>query len=301
MRNFWGSIVMVVVLVGSRLPLAFSEFPDIAGIPADISVPKAEDGMAEGGRRIFVKPENVKPENQAAQIAYVLFLPKGWSPIRRWPVFVELPGNGGLKDANGDQCSGRPEDCNMGYGLTEGRDWIWVCLPFLNHNGSAVALQWWGDAPMHDPSATLRFWRAVLNDVEQRFMGDPNTVVLAGFSRGSIACNALGLHDDATAALWAAFLPCSHYDGVRSWPFPGSDPASAAQRLRRLGSRPQFICGEADQTELTRAHLRSTAVSEEYLTIMTTGFRNHSDRWSLRPCTARSRARAWLRSIPKND
>lgn len=288
--------VAALALTGCRLLFTQTEFPDLQTIPPDVSVPQAKVAAAAAGQRTFVRLEG-----HPAEICYVLSLPTGWEPTRRWSLFVELPGNGGYRDANGDHCSGLPEDCVMGYGLTEGRGWIWVCLPFLNDDGSAIARQWWGDAPEHDPAATLRFWRAALSDVERRFSAAPETVVLAGFSRGSIACNALGLHDDDTAALWAAFLPCSHYDGVRSWPFPGSDRAAAERRLRRLGSRPQFIIGEGRQTEATRDYLTSTGVALDQLTLLSTGFRNHSDRWALRPCAARSQARAWLESLEKKE
>lgn len=286
--------VAVVVLTGCQLLFAQTEFPDLQTIPPDVTVPRAKTGTCAAGQRRFVRVEGQPPD-----IYYVLSLPTGWAPTRPWPLFVELPGNGGYRDANGDQCSGLPEDCVMGYGLTEGRDWIWACLPFLNSDGSAIARQWWGDAPEYDPAATLHFWRAALNDLQHRFSAAPQTVVLAGFSRGSIACNALGLHDDDTAALWAAFLPCSHYDGVRSWPFPGSDRTAAERRLRRLGSRPQLIIGEGTQTEATRSYLATTDVALDRLTMLTTGFRNHSDQWTLRPCAARLQARAWLKAIEK--
>ena len=296
LRSLSSIAVATVVLTGCRLLFAQAEFPDLRTIPPDVSVPQAKAGAAAAGRRTFVRLEG-----QPAEICYVLSLPDGWDPTRRWPLFVELPGNGGYRDANGDRCSGLPEDCAMGHGLTEGRDWIWVCLPFLNGDGSAIARQWWGDAPEHDPAATLRFWRAALGDVQRRFLASPETVVLAGFSRGSIACNALGLHDDDTAAMWTAFLPCSHYDGVRSWPFPGSDRAAAERRLRRLGSRPQLIMGEGRQTEATRDYLASTGIAMDQCTLLSTGFRNHSDRWALRPSAARSQARAWLQSLEKNE
>ncbi len=286
-------LFVVCALSGSRLN-AQTLLPDLRTIEADIRVPSAEEKEAGPGQRCFVKLADSK-----WQVPYILYLPRNWDRSRKWPVFVELPGNGGYRDANGDECTGLPQDCNMGYGLTEGRDWLWVCLPFLNADGSKVAIQWWGDAPEHDPSATLNFWQAVLKDVEQRFAGDSGVVVLAGFSRGSIACNALGLHDNETSRLWTAFLPCSHYDGVRAWPFPGSDRMNALRRLERLGSRPQWICAEGTQTKETESYLASTRVSRDHLTVMTTGFRNHSDQWTLRPCEARMKARDWLSSLAK--
>ena len=38
-------------------------------------------------------------------------------------------------------------------------------------------------------------------------------MVVTGWSRGAIATGALGLYDDATSALFKAFVPYSHLDG----------------------------------------------------------------------------------------
>ena len=122
-----------------------------------------------------------------------------------------------------------------------------------------------------------------------------SSIVLCGFSRGAIACNFLGLHDDKTAKLWRAFVPYSHYDGVRKWPYPNSDADSAAARLERLAGRPQFICGEKDQVEETRRYLGQHA-SKTNLTFASTGFRNHNDAWILRPSKTRQQLLEWLKT-----
>lgn len=268
-------------------------FPQQNSVTADLQTPQTQPGDAAAGRRVLFAPDPVRPQLQCA-----LWLPADWSAEKSWPVFAELPGNGGYRDARGDTCSGRPEDCSLGYGLTAGRGWIWLCLPFLNTAGDQVAVTWWGDAPDYSPTATLQFWQLCVQTICQRFRGDAKRVVLAGFSRGAIACNALGLHDDQIAGLWAAFLPCSHYDGVRQWPFAGSDRKSAADRFRRLAGRPQLILGEGLQTTDTDRYLRSLLSEEPQkigITLLSTGFVNHSDQWSLRPCKARETAREWLR------
>jgi hypothetical protein len=123
-------------------------------------------------------------------------------------------------------------------------------------------------------------------------------VVLAGFSRGAIACNYLGLHDDETAKLWCGFFAYSHYDGVRAWPYPGSDRASALTRLQRLGSRPQFICGEGGNAAETEKYLKPL-LPDANLTFLSTGFRNHNDAWTLRPSPARDAARQWLTRVTR--
>lgn len=270
-------------------------FPQQNSVVADLQTPQAQSGAAMAGRRVLVAPDPERPQLQCA-----LWLPADWSPTKSWPVFAELPGNGGYRDARGDTCSGRPEDCSLGYGLTAGQGWIWLCLPFLNAAGDQIAVTWWGNAPDHSPTATLQFWRLCVQTICQQFQGDAKRVVLAGFSRGAIACNALGLHDDRTAELWAAFLPCSHYDGVRQWPFAGSDRQSAADRFQRLAGRPQLIFGEGLQTTETERYLRtliSGQPGDSGITLMSTGFVNHSDQWSLRPCQARQTALDWLRKI----
>ena len=38
--------------------------------------------------------------------------------------------------------------------------------------------------------------------------GDRENVVITGWSRGAIAVGAIGLHDDVTARLFKAFVPC---------------------------------------------------------------------------------------------
>ncbi len=193
----------------------------------------------------------------------------------------------------GDTSTGRPEGSVLGYGLSGGRGAIWVCVPYLNGQGDRVATTWWGDKGSYDPEPTLKYLRDTVRSVCCDFGGDETRVVLSGFSRGAIACNYLGLHDDETAELWCGFFLYSHYDGFRSWPFPASDPASALSRLKRLGSRPQFICGEGANVDHTQAYLRPL-LPEADLTFVGTGFRNHNDAWILCSSSAREQARAWF-------
>ena len=184
----------------------------------------------------------------------------------------------------------------MGYGITAGRGFIWVCIPYINSAGTRNVTQWWGDKPTHDPQQTLSYCKKVVPWICQHYGGDPKRVVLCGFSRGAIACNYLGLYDDEIARLWRAFIPYSHYDGVHRWGYPGSDKASALKRLQRLGARPQFICHEGAGVSATRHYLKETGVAGNF-TIRATGFRNHNDAWLLRPSPARKALRAWLETV----
>jgi hypothetical protein len=193
---------------------------------------------------------------------------------------------------------GKPEGSKMGFGISGGKGFIWVCLPYLNNAGTKNVTQWWGNTPQHDARPTVEYCKKTVPWICKQYGGDPKRVVLCGFSRGAIACNYIGLHDDAIAKLWRAFIPYAHYDGVNErWGYPGSDRAAAKKRLRRLGNRPQFICQEktTGRTSLaaTRAYLKTTGFSGSF-TFQSTGFRNHNDAWLLRPGPARAALRQWL-------
>jgi hypothetical protein len=296
-RLFSFSTSMLLLWVTTAgLDAGVDEYPDVRTIAEDLVPPKAERASPAAGRRVFLEASR-SVDGSTSSVQAVLMLPKNWRPGAKWPVFAELPGNGGYRDARGDQCTGRPEDCCLGYGLTTGEDWIWLCLPFLNGDGSRLAETWWGDAPKYDASASINFWNTVLDQVCNQYGGESERMVLAGFSRGAIAVNAVGLQELEFASRWKAFFPNSHYDGVRKWPFPESDRSSAHQRLNRLAGRPQLISGEANQIDETRRYLLETGTDLTNIQFLPTGFRNHTDRWVLRPCVSRDVARKWLQNL----
>ena len=272
--------------------LVAAELPDLRIVPPDLVVPTLHAGAPAPGRRV----KQTLSAWQGQPVYHVLYLPTDWKPGVKLPVLVELAGNGGYSNQFGDISTGRPEGSNLGYGLSAGHGFIWVCVPYLNAAGNDLALTWWGDASARDPQPTLKYCREAVQSVCREFGGDAEKVVLCGFSRGAIACNYLGLHDDATARLWCGFLAYSHYDGVRPWPYPGSDRAAALARLRRLGNRPQFICGEGGNAGETEQYLKPL-LPDAKLTFASTGFRNHNDAWTLRPCPARAQARQWLKTL----
>ncbi len=268
------------------------EFPDVRSVEADLVVPKMVTQEPAPGQRVRRSMSGWNSE----RVYHSLFLPNEWTRDSKLPIIVEYSGNGGYRDALGDTSTGRPEDSGLGYGLTSDGGFIWICIPCLNASGSDIAETWWGDAPQYDPESTLAYLHAAIADTCENFGGDPSSMVLCGFSRGAIACNYLGLHDERTAKLWRALVTCSHYDGVRNWPYPKSDSVSALQRLKRLNGRPQFICGEMDQAEETRRFLSQLAISSN-MTFASTGFRNHSDTWILRPSKTRQQLREWLLDV----
>jgi hypothetical protein len=275
--------------------LSAAELPDISTVAPDLIVPEMVAGDPTPGRRV----RQTTPGWEATEVYHALYLPRDWKPGGHFPVIVEWAGNGDYRNAFGDVSTGRVEGSRLGYGMTASERCIWVCLPYLNGAGTTNVIKWWGDPPDYNPEPTLAYGRGTVRFVCEKFGGDASRVVLAGFSRGAIAANFLGLHDDETARLWRAFVCFSQYDGVRTgWPYPGADRASALTRLQRLGGRPQFICGEGANADETERYLReSDAWKQGAFTILGTGFRNHNDAWVLRPSEARTRLRAWLEEV----
>jgi len=143
----------------------------------------------------------------------------------------------------------------------------------------------------------LKYCRETVRRVCEEFGGDPGAVVLAGFSRGAIACNYLGLRDEETAGLWRAFMVHSHYDGVRKWEHADGDRDSAGERLKRLRGRPQFISHEGS-TEATERYLEEVGIEGDF-TFCALPYRNHTDGWVLRDIPERERLRRWLCEVLK--
>ena len=162
---------------------------------------------------------------------------------------------------------------------------IWLALPFFDANKKANAPTWCGDV-----EATVAYCKKTVKQACANYGGDPAKVFLAGFSRGSIACNFIGLHDDEIAKLWSGFICHSHYEGVREW--PQSDAKGALQRLQRLGDRPQWISHESSVGPV-RAYLQK-AMPEGNFTIVSLPFPEHTDRWVLRDIPARRQLRQWF-------
>jgi hypothetical protein len=280
-------LTILAPLLLASLSRLLAELPDIRSIPLDLTVPAVETGAPAAGKRVAQTTTGWS----GTEVHHTLYLPANWTAKTLSPLLVEYPGNGGYRNQFGDECDGTPEGCKLGFGLSAGRDYLWVCLPFVETaTGKRNALKWWGDE-----AESARYAIETVQEVCAKYGGDPRRVVLMGFSRGAIACNHLGLRDDAIASLWCGMLCHSHYDGVRRWPYPGSDRAAALARLQRLRGRPQFISHEGGTAD-TEAYLKSTGLTAPF-TFVDFPYRNHTDTWALRDCELRRRARAWLHEI----
>jgi hypothetical protein len=284
-------ILLLLAACASATPVA-AEPVDIGAVAADLVVPAMTDDSAMPGRRV----RDVHPNWRGTDVYHALYLPTNQQTGKSYPVIVELAGNGGYRNQFGDVCTGRPEGCKLGYGISAGKDFIWVCMPYVRNDGKELALKWWGDQPNYDVQPTVDYLSKTVPWLCRQYGGDPDRVILAGFSRGAIACNYIGLHDDDIAKRWCGMVAYSHYDGVRQWPFADSDRESAMVRLRRLGATPQLICHEGHGIAQTRRWLESTGVAGNF-TYLETGFQNHNDAWTLRPSPAREALRRWVNEL----
>ncbi|HYR59199.1 MAG TPA: hypothetical protein VEO95_11235, partial [Chthoniobacteraceae bacterium] len=229
----------ILALALAEAPLrAANGLPDIATLEPDLVTPPMTEAAPATGQRVRRTTRGWEDTG----VYHALYLPANWKPGAKFPVLVEFQGNGGYSDYFGDVCDGLVESCKLGFGISAGRDYIWIAMPFVNVIDGWKENQplWWGD-----PDETASYCVATVREVCRDFGGDERAVVLCGFSRGSIACNYIGLRNDTIASLWRAFICHSHYDGVRTaWPYRDADRISAFARLRRLNGRPQFISHE---------------------------------------------------------
>ncbi|WP_182869412.1 hypothetical protein [Stieleria mannarensis] len=267
------TLVAAISLLVAK-PDGFAQTP---GRVQDLRTPAVTAGEPAAGKRV----RQVLPAYQGSNVYHLLYLPTDWQPDQKYPVIVEYAGN------QYQTSPGTVEGSNLGYGLSGGKGAIWVCMPYVNTQQQRNQQRWWGDI-----DATVAYCKQTVRTVCQRYGGDPENLFIAGFSRGAIACNFIGLYDDEIAALWRGFICHSHYDGVKQWPYAGSDRRSAANRLRRLGDRPQFI-----------SHEKSVAATRDYLaevmpdgnfTFQTLAGWDHTDTWVLYDIPQRTTLREWF-------
>ena len=293
-------------------------FLDIRTVPPDLVVPQMTRGAPAPGARVYATNPTWNTAVVPGSAAYfALYLPPEWAPAPAppLPVIVELAGNGPYNDANDDLSTGRCENSSLGFGITAGLGAIWVSMPMLTRDGDFDGTQWWGcpaapPGPSGDPPAVtsqcsvastnaslaVAYIESTVLHIISEFNGDQARVVVAGFSRGAIGVNYLGLAADSIAALWRASIAYAHYDGQPEdvdWPYPDAGPPASYERLRRLGSRPQFVVSELDvATSMTEPYVRAAGFDVN-ATFMSTGFCNHNDKWVLRPSAARTALRKW--------
>ena len=258
---------------------------------SDLVTPEMTLGGPAPGRRV----RQVAPEYKGTEVYHSLYLPLDWKPSGKFPVIVEYTGN---KFPPG-KGSGEVRDANLGYGMSGGRRFIWVTMPYVEVGRRKNAVKWWGDK-----EATVDYCKVNLPRICKEFGGDPESVFICGFSRGAIGSSYIGLADDEIAALWKGMFTHDHFDGQKKWGYPESDRASALKRLARLKGRPVLVGGQnasavrdgylvdyLDVADFTFLDVPTTRIFDipegPYL-------HSHTDLWMHRKSEYRDRAREWL-------
>jgi len=194
-----------------------------------IDVPDMLPGRPAPGRRVRYRLSDATD----SEVYSALYLPPGWEPGKRYPVIAEFPGNI-FYSAKACWSTGRPEQCQMGYGIIAGSEAIWVSLPFVDRETGEIAESGFGS---NDGADTVTYTMNVMEAICQDWGGDRNNLFLSGFSRGSIACGYIGLRNDRIAGLWKGIVGCQHYDGSR---WRQSSMAGAVERAPRFRGKAIF-------------------------------------------------------------
>ena len=254
----------------------------------DLVTPEMTKSSPAPGKRV----RQVAPEYRQTKVYHSLYLPTDWKPGGNYPVIVEYTGN--KFPACGS--TGEVKDANLGYGLSGGKGFIWISMPYIDVDGQKNTVTWWGDKQL-----TVDYCKTNLPRICKQFGGDLDNVFLCGFSRGAIAAGYIGLADDEIAKFWKGFVTHDHFDGQKKWGYPDSDRKSALARLARLQGRPVLVCGGANEflkEHLGLAKFTFMAIPVAELFDIPDGkvIHPHTDLWMHRPSQYRQRARQWLAS-----
>jgi len=195
--------------------------------------------------------------------------------------------------------TGEVKDANLGYGLSGGKGFIWVTMPYIQKGKKENALTWWGDR-----EATIDYCKVNLPRICADFGGDTNNLFICGFSRGAIACSYIGLADDEIASFWKGMITHDHFDGQREWEYQASDRESALRRINRLNNRPALICGDKnsflkDHADLGDFTFLPVPVNDIFSIPEGEVLHPHTDLWAHRESSTRQKARAWLKQKVK--
>lgn len=255
---------------------------------SDLITPDMTEVAPWSGKRV----RQVSPEYQGTEVYHTLYLPTEWQEGKRYPVLVEYTGN--KFPACGS--TGEVKGANLGYGLSGGKGFIWVSMPYIQKGRKENTVTWWGDR-----QATIDYCKDNLPRICDEFGGDLENLFICGFSRGAIACSYIGLADDEIAALWKGMIAHDHFDGQKKWGYPKSDRASALERLARLKGRPVLVCGNANNYLKKYAELGNFTflpVRVDKIFDIPDGLviHHHTDLWAHRDSLTRQKAREWLQN-----
>jgi hypothetical protein len=252
----------------------------------DLITPRMTEDLPGPGKRV----RQVAPKYQGTDVYHSLYLPQDWEENKKYPVLVEYTGN--RFEAAGS--SGEVKDANFGYGLSGGKQFIWVCMPYIQKGGKENEVMWWGDR-----EATIQYCKDTLPRICEEFGGDVSNLFICGFSRGAIACSYIGLADNEISSFWKGMITHDHFDGQKQWGYAHDDRSSALKRIARLKGKPVLVCGKhADYLKnylsLADFTFLPVPVSEIFHIPEGQVIHPHTDMWAHRESTPRQRARDWL-------
>jgi hypothetical protein len=275
------SVLMVLGLIASALQAAEGDLES-----NDLVTPEMTDLEPAAGRRV----RQAAPEYVGTNVYHALYLPVDWKPDGKYSVIVEYTGN------KFDECgsTGEVKDANLGFGLTGGKDFIWVSMPYIQEGGKENTVTWWGDK-----QATVDYCKTNLPRICEQFGGNRESVFICGFSRGAIGASYIGLADDEIATFWKGMITHDHFDGERTWNYPESDRESALRRLARLKGRPVLACGGAndflkEHLGLAKFTFLRPPVAQIFKIPEGKVIHAHTDLWMHRDSVYRDQARRWL-------
>ncbi len=278
--------------------------------PNRLRLPNNSFGEPAAGRRVAITP----PEYADTAVHHMLYLPAEWGANwrerdERLPIVCEYTGN--YFPTSGS--TGKVEEAALGYGISGGK-FILVALPYISNDGSNNERTWWGDI-----AATVTYAKLNVPRIIEAFGGDPDAVLLCGFSRGAIAVNYIGLHDDEIAALWSGFITHDHYDGEREWSNTNwgtplkSYRQAARTRLARLHRRPFLVCQNGG-TQGIEDYLKTTAENLDSFSFLPVDTKRilgpfpneiavheHNDRWMEKDSTERNFVWQWVNTLFGRD
>ena len=115
--------------------------PVDTGMTKDLVTPVMTNKAPAAGKRV----RQVAPEYKGTDVYHALYLPVDWKPDGKYPVIVEYTGNR-FPPGNG---SGEVKDANLGYGMSGGRGFIWVVMPYVEEGRKENARQMVGRQTGH--------------------------------------------------------------------------------------------------------------------------------------------------------
>lgn len=252
----------------------------------DLTTPSMTNGHPAKGLRV----RQVAPEYVGTEVYHSLYLPEDWENGKKHPVLVEYTGNRFIEAGS----TGQAKDANFGYGLSGGKRFIWICMPYIKKGGQENEVMWWGDR-----EATIQYCKDNLPRICQQFGGDSKNIFICGFSRGAIACSYIGLADDEIASFWKGMITHDHFDGHKEWGYPQDGRSYALKRIARLKGKPVLVCGKnveylKNYQSLAQFTFLPVPAREIFQIPEGKVIHPHTDMWAHRQSTTRQIARDWL-------